>query len=66
MRVYAELGNSKYMMEDSETPRVLRITRTNSDGTKEFFIPSDLVAEFVNVKLGSALGSLLKKVMETA
>lgn len=45
-KITTSLGKTIFELEDSDTPNVLKITRSNSDGPREFFVPRELVLEY--------------------
>lgn len=45
-KIRSNLGNTVFEIEDSNTPGVLKIVRTNSDGVTEFFVPRGLVVGY--------------------
>lgn len=59
--ITAELGKTVFEIEDSTTPGVVKITRTNSDGAKEFFVPRTLIVKYTIQRLEKQLLPLLLK-----
>jgi hypothetical protein len=62
VKVAANLGKTLFEMEDS-SHGVLKITRTNSDGVAEFFVPVQLVLTYAVQRISDALPSMLLQVL---
>jgi len=60
MKFESKIGKTKYVLEETKTPRVLRVTRINGDGEKEFFFPKDLIVEYVAHKGGAKMFQMTK------
>jgi hypothetical protein len=54
-KVEASLGRTKFELEETPTPGVVKITRRNSDGEREFFVPVSLIIEYAIGKAQAAM-----------
>jgi hypothetical protein len=52
-KVQARLGKTHYELEETPTPGVVKITRFNSDGEREFFVPTVLIINYILEKMGN-------------
>jgi hypothetical protein len=62
-KVEASLGRTKFELEETPTPGVVKITRRNSDGEREFFVPVSLILDYAVERVQSAMTASLKKAM---
>ena len=62
MKVTAKLGKSVFQIDDTGS-NVSTITRWNSDGVTEFFVPRQLLVNFAIELAKEALVPLLQKVL---
>jgi len=46
MKAEAMLGKSHFKIEDETSPFSVKVTRTNADGVKEFYMPKALVLNY--------------------
>ena len=64
MEAEAMLGKTHFKIEDEPSPLSVKITRTNADGVKEFYIPKALVLSYarqiLTAKAASFVDGLLK------
>lgn len=56
------MGRTEYSIEDCYGSGNVKITRVNSDGTKEFYVPRDLILRFVGTTTMYTPPSLNRKV----
>ena len=61
MKLEAKLGRTRFVLEETPSPGVLRVTRFNRDGEATFFLPKELFEAYAVSLTGNALMGLLKK-----
>lgn len=49
-RVTARLGGTEYTAERTSL-RIVRLTRTSSEGTRQFFVPEELIADYARANV---------------
>ncbi len=62
-KVEARLGKTRYELEETATPGVVRVTRFNSDGEKQFFFPVALILEYAVEKMNAGLKERLRQMV---
>lgn len=66
MKFESKIGKTKYVLEETKTPRVLKVTRVSGDGEKEFFFPKDLIVEYIAYKGGAKMFQMTKDALSEA